>query len=168
MVGADIGVVESAGGAGGAADVDYVGSAAAVVEAGDDADQAVAGVVDGGIELATRLFTLTCEFGPNRTPLGLIRMTVPLAVSVPLIWLGLFSEMRLSAMDEDDGCWNWVVSPELMSKLFQLMMARLLVCWTVSVLPLLLIVADPPATTPPCGLANASPGAIKSPQSIVL
>ena len=59
---------------------------------------------------------------PKTTPLGLIRMTLPLAVSLPLIWLGLFCEMRFSAIEPLDGCWNCVVSPLLMSKLLQSMM----------------------------------------------
>src|SRR5262249_21745513 len=81
--------------------------------------------------------TLTCAPPPNSTPLGLMRMILPLAVRVPLIWLGEFCEMRLSAMALLLGCWKRVVSPCPMSKLLQLMMARLLVCCTVSVLPLL-------------------------------
>ncbi len=80
--------------------------------------------------------------------------TCPFAFSVPRIWEGFWLPVtRLSAMELLDGCSNCVISPGAMSKLLQLMIARLLLCVTVSVLPELLMFAAPPTTCPPVGLA---------------
>jgi hypothetical protein len=46
---------------------------------------------------ATRPPTFTCAWGPKRTPFGLSRKTVPVALSMPLMRLGLASKIRLSA-----------------------------------------------------------------------
>ena len=53
------------------------------------------------------------------------------------------------------GCWNCVVSPAPISKPRQSITALVVVWFTVSVVPALLIAAAPALTTPPTGFANA-------------
>ena len=58
---------------------------------------------------------------------------------------------RLRIADWAVGCTKFTVSPAPTEKLFQLMMARLLVWVTVVVEPLVAIAAPPATTRPPCG-----------------
>src|SRR6185437_10299849 len=56
-----------------------------------------------------------------------------------------------------DGWTNRVDSPVPVEKLFQLMIARSVVCLTISDFPAGPIDAPPLTTVPPCGLANPAP-----------
>ena len=47
--------------------------------------------------------TLTCELGPNNTPLGLLINTCPLALMLPNIWLPLVSKTRFSVTELAEG-----------------------------------------------------------------
>ena len=89
--------------------------------------------------------------GEKYTPLGLLKITCPLALMRPKIWLGELPVMRLSSTLLDDG-WamlTWACEPT--SKRFQLITARWLV-WVTSITALFaptLIAAWPATTTPP-------------------
>ena len=70
--------------------------------------------------------TSTVAVGEKYTPLGLLKITCPLALMRPKIWLGELPVMRLSSTLLDDG-WamlTWACEPT--SKLFQLITARAL------------------------------------------
>ena len=108
------------------------------------------------VVVASKPFTSTCDPAPNKTPLGLSMTIFPLASRWPKIWLGLALLIRLSTTAEDDGWINCVVSPFAMVKLLQSITA-LFVDWAIStVLPEVVIVADPAETTPPAGFASAA------------
>src|ERR1039458_7831105 len=105
--------------------------------------------------VATRPLTSTREAGPKNTPFGLIRITLPLAVSVPSICDGSGSLMRFSVTEEEEGWLNFVVSLGAMLKERQSITARCVDWLTLRVLPLVAMLADPPVTVPPAGLPLA-------------
>ena len=80
---------------------------------------------------ATRPPTFTVEPAPKTTPLGLIRITCPLADNLPRITLGLAAMTRLRAMDPASGWLKTTDSPAPMSKLCQVNTAFGVDCWIV-------------------------------------
>ena len=68
---------------------------------------------------ATNPPTSTCAPRPNKTPLGLISHTCPLASRDPKICEPLLDVIRLIAMALADGCRKSTVSPAPMLKLCQ-------------------------------------------------
>src|ERR1035441_9893372 len=92
--------------------------------------------------VAIRPLTSTFEVGPKNTPFGLIRITLPLAVSVPSICDGSGSLMRFRVTDEEDGWLNLVVSVGAMLKDRQSITARCVDWSTLRVFPLVAMVAD--------------------------
>src|ERR1017187_6099089 len=105
--------------------------------------------------VATRPLTSTCEPGPKNTPFGLIRITLPFAVSVPSICDGFASLMRFRVTEEEEGWLKWVASLGAMLKDRQSITARCVDWLTSSTGPLVMMFADPLVTVPPAGLAPA-------------
>src|SRR5262245_33913531 len=112
-------------------------------------------------EVATRPATLTCAPGPNSTPFGFTRNTLPFEVSAPWMSEPDGPTTRLSTVEDDEACWKRVVSLAPMLKPCQLMIVPLELV-TVSVLPELLKVALPDTTVGPLGLASAEPAASRT------
>src|SRR5690242_1448486 len=101
--------------------------------------------------------TLICAVGVKTTPAPFEMMTWPFELSVPAMRLASGERTRLKLIEDAPGWLMRVVSPCLIEKLFQLMTDRSLAWLTVTVFPLVLIVALPPTTWPPAGLASAPP-----------
>ena len=47
--------------------------------------------------------TFTCAVFEKMTPLGLSKKTCPLAFNLPIIWLALLSNTRLTAIEDELG-----------------------------------------------------------------
>ena len=109
--------------------------------------------------VATSAATSTCALRPKTMPLGLTIQTCPLALRRPRISDGLPPTTRFSAIDPADGCWKRVCSRSPTLKSFHSMIA-LSVVWRMSRVPGAgcVMVALPPTTCPPCGLAAAGHG----------
>src|SRR5579872_551809 len=105
---------------------------------------------------ATRPPTFTWAVGPNMTPFGLIRKTLPLAVRVPKMLDGSEPVTRFSATALPFGCTNWTVSPLAMLKVCQSSTAFWLDWLTVSASGPADMAAAPTATEPPVGRACAA------------
>src|ERR1700744_2055100 len=105
---------------------------------------------------ATRPCTFTDAPLPNRMPFGLTRNTWPLARRLPRMVDGPEPVTRFSATELASGCTNTTDSPLPMLKFCQLMAAFWLPWVTVTLEPLVLIVAEPADPVPPVGLASAS------------
>src|SRR6478736_2369476 len=106
---------------------------------------------------ATRPPTFTVAPLPNSIPFVFTRNTLPLAESLPRIAEGSDPITRFKATEALPGCLNCTASPAAMPKPCQLMMALLLPCVMVVCVPLVLMAAEPAATTPPTGPACAGP-----------
>src|SRR5579859_346812 len=109
--------------------------------------------------LATRPATSRLAPGANRMPFGLIRNTWPLAVMLPKMLEGLEPITRFSTMAELFGwmyCTYWSAPTENCCQL----MAAFWLVWlmTVALAFGVLMVAEPPTTCPPVGLASAIRG----------
>src|SRR5438270_8479336 len=104
---------------------------------------------------ATRPPTFTCAPGPNSTPFGFTRNTLPLADRLPAMFDGSEPTTRLSATEFAFGCTNRTPSAGAIPKLCQLIavfwLDWLIVIW----LAAFEMLALPAETTPPAGNANA-------------
>ena len=101
--------------------------------------------------VAIRPPTSTRAEGLKYTPDGLVRMTWPLAVMRPKIWLGSLPCTRFSVTLLAPGCWNCTCAPLPTLKLCQLIAARSLP-WVMTMLaPLCAMPAWPELTWPPVG-----------------
>ena len=98
----------------------------------------------------------------TKTPLGFTSQTLPLASSLPRMWLGSESSTRFSATEPRSGCRNCTVSDASMSKLRQSIITRRLSCRITLRSPEVSMEAAPPVTTPPFGPAAAPPAASAS------
>ena len=105
--------------------------------------------------VAIRPFTSTLLSFPKKKPLGLMRITFPLALSLPKIFDGSALLTLFSTVALEDGWENSVCSSTSISKLFQSIIALSVVCWIYKVSPSLTMVAAPPTTSPPSGFAMA-------------
>ena len=109
--------------------------------------------------VATRAPTSTLASLVNTTPFGLIKMTWPLAVMRPAIWLACVSSTRLSVTAEAFG-WRKLTTPWApILKVSQLIDARWVVCVMSNAEALTLISAWPATTLPPVGNSTAAPDA---------
>ncbi len=105
---------------------------------------------------ATRPPTFTWALGPNRTPFGLTRKTLPLAVRFPRMLEGSGPVTRLRATALLLGWAKRTVSPWAMLKPCQLITAFWLDWVTVRSAPRVDTLAAPAATEPPVGRASAA------------
>ena len=111
--------------------------------------------------VATSDPTSTCAVRPNSTPLGLVRKTLPVLVSLPKISDGAVPVTRLSATPPV-GCWKCTLAALPMLKLSQLATMRC-GCWvTVMALPAvaMLPAVAPPTIWPPVGSVLAAGSAV--------
>ena len=101
--------------------------------------------------VATMPPTSTRADAPKYTPAGLVRMTWPLAVIWPKIWLGSLLSTRLSVTLLALGCANCTLASLPTLKLCQLMAARSVLWWMTMFAPLWPMRAWPALTCPPEG-----------------
>ncbi len=103
--------------------------------------------------LAVKLLAFTEPSLPKAMPLGLSRITWPLAESLPKIWLGSLPTTRLSMTALALGCTMLTLALLPILKLCQLTLALSVVCSNAIWLPLELTATEPLLTLPPWGRA---------------
>ena len=103
---------------------------------------------------AVKALAVTLPSAPNTIPLGLTKMTWPLAFSEPKIWLGLFPTTRFKSTDCELGCITLTLEAEPISNPCQLITA-LSVDWLIVIwFDCCAMLAAPCATTPFTGSAS--------------